>query len=269
MVKVDLHVHTKFSDGALDLDEVLSLASQSGIKQIAITDHDTIINLSNSKEIERRYGLRLVPGVEIAANISGMHILGYGIKNFTMVEDFLRRYKVLNKVGTEKTIEILKSEGIDISLDCVEAVMTSDIISKRDIVRYMIKRGYANNTLEVYKNYIGRGHKAYVPVHKIKLEDILEIICAGGGFPVLAHPYTLGEDVDFHTLIPYMMNYGLKGIEANTVRHTQEQKVFFSKLAQEYNLIETAGTDFHQPSEEVALGVEIEEKFLDNFNKLL
>ena len=51
MIKVDLHVHTKFSDGALDLDEVLSLASQSGIKEIAIIDHDTIINLSNYKEI--------------------------------------------------------------------------------------------------------------------------------------------------------------------------------------------------------------------------
>ena len=118
--KIDLHIHTNCSDGKLSPKQVIDEAEKNGVSIVSITDHDTIINLSNYKEVERRYGVRLVPGVEIAANISGMHILGYGIQNFTMVEDFLRRYKFLNKVGAEKTIEILKSDGIDISLNDVQ-----------------------------------------------------------------------------------------------------------------------------------------------------
>ena len=269
MFKVDLHVHTKFSDGTHTVEEVLKLASNLNVREIAITDHDTIINIRNYKELESFYGIRIIPGVEIAANISGMHILGYGIHDFEMVESFLLGFKILNKEGAEKTVDILKNDGIDISIEKVETVMTSNIITKRDIVRYMIKRGYASNTLEVYKNFIGRGNKAYVPVHKIRLEDVLSLIEKSGGFSVLAHPYTLPDDTNFQTLIPYMKSYGLKGIEANTVRHTMEQKLYFEEIAKEYELIQTAGTDFHHASDGIMLGVEVEDRFLDGFHSFI
>ena len=49
-MKIDLHVHTKYSDGNLDLDEVLSLAAKTNIKEISITDHDTVIRLKDYTE---------------------------------------------------------------------------------------------------------------------------------------------------------------------------------------------------------------------------
>ena len=269
MMKVDLHVHTTYSDGDFTLEEILSMASRLKLDEIAITDHDTIENLSEVDDLSLRYGMKVIAGVEVATNVSGMHLLGYGVKNFSAVESFLRRYRELNKSGAEQTIRILKEEGVDISIKGVEDVMTSDIISKRDIVRYMIQHGYASTTLEVYKKYIGRGNYAYVPVHKMDFEEVLELIEDSGGFSVLAHPYTLNEKLNLHVLIPYMMNHGLKGIETNTVRHSQEQKEFFSKIAKRYNLFETAGTDFHQDINGSKLGVEVDDDFLKNFNELI
>lgn len=266
MPKVDLHIHTKFSDGTLTLEEILWLASKRNVEEVAITDHDTIINLRNCKELENLYGVRVIPGVEIATDIKGMHILGYGIKNFEMVEEYLIKMKILNEDGAKKTIEILKNQGINISLQDVVKVMTSDILTKRDIVRYMILSGYATTTLDVYKNFIGRGNNAYVPVYKNKTIDVLNLIINSGGIPVLAHPYTLDLNTNFDELIPQLISFGLKGIETNTVRHNEQQKVYFSKIAQKHLLIETAGTDFHHIEDGILIGVDVEQTFLDKFH---
>lgn len=150
MMKVDLHVHTTYSDGDFTLEEILSMASRLKLDEIAITDHDTIENLSEVDDLSLRYGMKVIAGVEVATNVSGMHLLGYGVKNLIAVDSFLRRYRELNKSGAEQTIRILKEEGVDISIKGVEDVMTSDIISKRDIVRYMIQHGYASTTRKIF-----------------------------------------------------------------------------------------------------------------------
>ncbi len=36
----DLHCHTRLSDGSLGIEDLILLASRSGIDTIAITDHD-------------------------------------------------------------------------------------------------------------------------------------------------------------------------------------------------------------------------------------
>lgn len=268
MLKVDLHVHTDFSDGNLPIGEVLKLASELDIQEISITDHDTIGNLRNYKELESKYKIRIIPGVEVTANISGMHILGYGVKDFDMVENYLYKLKIQNEEQNKETIRILQSEGIDISFEQVKAIAISEIITHRDIVRYMVKRGYAHDSLETYKKFIGKGNKAYIPAYKASLEDVLQLIKNSGGISVLAHPYTLAMDTNFDTLIPYMKKYGLKGIEANTMRHTTEQKLYFKKIAKRYHLLETVGTDFHQSSTDT-MGVNVEDDFLNEFHEVI
>ncbi len=269
MKKVDLHIHTQYSDGMLTLEEILQRATELRIQELAITDHDTIINLQRYKELSFKYGICIIPGIETATDIKGMHILGYGIQDFDRIETFMNHYRNLNKAGAEKTIELLKEDGVNISVEQVEKIMTATIISKRDITRFMVKMGYANNTYEVYRNFIGNGHRAYVPVYKIPIEELLEIISISGGIAVLAHPYTLKADTNFELLMPYLKNLGLKGIETHSNRHTREQKEFFSKIAKKYDLAEIAGSDFHYFDDGNDIGIEVEDDFLNNFHKLL
>ncbi|MFA5367970.1 MAG: PHP domain-containing protein, partial [Dehalococcoidia bacterium] len=40
--RVDLHLHTTYSDGRLTPGELIQIAAEQGIGVIAITDHDTI-----------------------------------------------------------------------------------------------------------------------------------------------------------------------------------------------------------------------------------
>ncbi len=53
MIKVDLHTHSKFSDGAFTVSELLELAVKNHVREIAITDHETIIHIRNYREIEK------------------------------------------------------------------------------------------------------------------------------------------------------------------------------------------------------------------------
>lgn len=269
MKKVDMHLHTTFSDGMLSLEELLHVACAEKIEEIAITDHDTIINIKNYGELAKRYEIKIIPGIELSVSVNGMHILGYGILNFDYIENYINNIKKENYLVCVETIELLQKNNIDISLEKVEAIKVSETITKRDIARYLVNAGYAKTNYEVYQRYIGKNQYAYVPIHKITPEEALSLIINSGGVSVLAHPYTLDCDTDFDNLIPYMKEKGLLGIETNTIRHTTEQKKFFESIAKKYELFETAGTDFHRFADGIMPGVFVSDDFLDKFYELI
>ncbi|MFO7733768.1 MAG: hypothetical protein R6X21_08975, partial [Candidatus Aminicenantes bacterium] len=65
-----------------------------------------------------------------------------------------------------------------------------------------------------------------------------------GGVPVLAHPgayfqQTTGEDARF------LKERGLVGMEVYTFYHTPEQTAAYRDVAEELDLVPTAGSDFH------------------------
>jgi len=56
MIKVDLHVHTKYSgDCILSLENLIDACKKMGINCIAVTDHDTIVGALKLKEIVSRF----------------------------------------------------------------------------------------------------------------------------------------------------------------------------------------------------------------------
>ena len=75
-VCVDFHVHSNMSDGTLSPTEVVKLAKEAGLTAIALTDHDTIDGVSEAIEAGEKYGVKVVPGIEISAEYKGgdLHI---------------------------------------------------------------------------------------------------------------------------------------------------------------------------------------------------
>lgn len=268
MFKVDLHIHTNNSDGTLSINEALRLASKLDIKEISITDHDIIGHLRNYRHLEQIFNIKIIPGVEITADISKMHVLGYGIKDFDTVESFFEQLKVQNVEKNRQTIDILQDEGVDISFEKVMSVSTSDLMTHRDIARYLVMKGYVRDSLEAYKKFIGKGNKAYIPSSKYNFEEVIRIINESGGIAVLAHPYMLPEYVDIEELIPRMKKCGLTGLEVYTKRHTENQKDKLHRIAQKYDLIETAGSDFHNPTVDT-MGIDVDNEFMQKIHKVI
>ncbi|MDP2279235.1 MAG: PHP domain-containing protein [Nitrospirota bacterium] len=112
MLLCDFHIHTKYSDGSVELRKTIDIFGQAGFDAIAITDH--VVNGDNSigklvrrfrfsvkednfdeyisavsQEAERawnKYGMIVIPGVEISKNYlssdKSAHILIIDIKNY-------------------------------------------------------------------------------------------------------------------------------------------------------------------------------------------
>ena len=80
--RMDLHIHTIYSDGDKTPKQIIEMAKECGLTTISITEHNIIsgIKTLNKKDLERN---KFIPGVELSANIEKgrMHILGYGIDN--------------------------------------------------------------------------------------------------------------------------------------------------------------------------------------------
>jgi predicted metal-dependent phosphoesterase TrpH len=69
---VDMHFHTRYSDGLNSVAAVAQRAQELGIG-IAITDHNTI---QGAVEISRYWNLLTIPGIEITSR-EGTHVLAY------------------------------------------------------------------------------------------------------------------------------------------------------------------------------------------------
>jgi predicted metal-dependent phosphoesterase TrpH len=62
----DLHMHTIYSyDGTASVPAVLAQARQIGLDVIAITDHDEIKGALKAFELAPKFGIEVIPGIEI------------------------------------------------------------------------------------------------------------------------------------------------------------------------------------------------------------
>ena len=60
--------------------------------------------------------------------------------------------------------------------------------------------------------------------------------------------------INLERILPDLSNAGLSGLEINNVRYNQSKKDEFEKLADNFNLISTGGSDFHTNDSKNKLG---------------
>jgi len=73
--KADIHIHSTHSDGIATIPEIMEYAAtQTDLKVIAITDHNTIEGALFAKELEDVYGIEIVIGEEMSTTEG--HVLG-------------------------------------------------------------------------------------------------------------------------------------------------------------------------------------------------
>lgn len=255
-MKVDLHIHTIYSDGVFSPERIVDTAIEAGLDAIAITDHDNVlaypIAVDYAKKIANSGGktLEILPGVEINTIYKGteIHILGYFMDRDNT--DFQTMLKSQQKARVEQTEEILhllnKKEGIHITLDKLKSLVAEGgSIGRPHIAKAITMVGGTNSVTDAYNKYIHDGSEVYIQRKTITPHEAIETIYDAGGIPVFAHPFDV-EDAE--NLIKEFMHYGLRGVEAYHRKHSPAMVEYYSSIAEKNGLIITGGSDFHAPN---------------------
>ena len=248
-MEVDLHAHSIYSDGTETPATLLKMALDSGLKYFALTDHDTI---EGAKELIalKQESITLYSGVELTAKTEKgqLHILGY---NFDLYNEPLNQRLVeLKKMSKENMKLYLKKLEEDHNIvlpkkDVQDLLSKKGKIGRPQLALLLVKHGHCSSISEAFAQYL-----ADEKIQKIKKtipkEECIKLINDAGGIPVLAHPWSLLlSEKELHDEVAYLVRVGLKGIETVHSMNNTEQRAFYHKLAQEFDLIETGGTDFH------------------------
>lgn len=244
MLKADLHIHTTASDGLLSPEEVIRWAAQKKLSAVAITDHDTIKGIQPALEYSEKYPVEVVPGIEFSTeyNEEEIHILGYYIDYDN--KELLKKLDEMYQSRFNRAIKMvdkLQEIGIQITLEQVQAIAENGTIGRPHIARAMQEKGYITNIKDAFKQYLGKGCPAYVERYRIGCKEAIDLIKRLGGVAVLAHPGL----VDNRSYISDIIEMGIEGIEAYHTKHDDETIRFSVKLAADYNLLITGGSDCH------------------------
>ncbi|WP_245640230.1 PHP domain-containing protein [Paenibacillus dakarensis] len=246
----DLHTHTQASDGMNTPSENVRLASEIGLSAVAITDHDTVSGIQEALAAGEQYGITVIPGVEISTMAGGkdIHILGYYID--TDNQGFLNRLSNLRNTRNarnEKIMTKLQSLGMNITIEEVIADLGRDLkpdesLGRPHIADTLVRKGYAADMRDAFDRYLAEGKPAYVPQPRITPQEACCWIRDAGGAAVLAHPGLYGDDELVKSILKEAQ---LSGIEVFHSDHGPEDEIRYRKLAEEFNLIVTAGSDYH------------------------
>jgi len=250
---IDLHVHTNASDGTLSPAEMVQYACARGLSAVAITDHDTVEGVAEALAAGGKAGIEVVPGIEISAEHqqSTLHILGYYIRHDDQL--LQERIAVLQKARNERNpriIEKLRNLGVAITLQQVEQEAETGQVGRPHFAKVMVQQGYVRTEREAFERYLKKGARAYVDKYRFAPDAAIGCIRDAGGVAVLAHPSIIGRQGSavLQGLVAELSGCGLQGIEVYYPEHSSRQQELYKSLAQQYNLIETGGSDFHGAS---------------------
>jgi predicted metal-dependent phosphoesterase TrpH len=267
---IDLHVHSKSSDGAFTAQEIVKEAKLRNIAFLSITDHDSIDCQEVAIGLARQVGIRCISGVELNVTFScpnsregksvPLDFLGYQFdpKN----NELNAKLKQMARYREERAAKILKKLNTEFEKEEIEKLTKNDFdlvqasvdgtLGRPHIADYLVKKGIVENRQEAFDKYLV---KCDVPKYPLYLEDASKLVRNAGGKLVLAHPndphgtsmVALTKLLPEQTkIVQESMLPLIDGVECWHSRNNAETISHYVKFAKENGLIMTGGSDCHQ-----------------------
>jgi len=269
--EIDMHMHSTASDGTDCPGQLALKARETGLTFFAITDHDTYDGCAEAEETlaeqtlssgdgREEKNFAFVRGIEFSCRdeYGKYHILGYAFhKDAPEIRAIMKEGHDGRIAKTVGRIEFLKEQfNIIISEEEKAAILANRNPGKPHIGRLLVEKGYApdiNTAIRTYLNPYKDKIKYLDP------ERAIAAILASGGIPVLAHPiYGDGAQQlskeEVLSRVERMKGYGLQGLECYYSKHTEEETTFLLSIAEERDMLISAGSDYHGENKNIRLG---------------
>jgi 3',5'-nucleoside bisphosphate phosphatase len=235
------------------------------VELLALSDHDTVSGVTEALRAGERYGVHVVPAVEIsaidadAAQPRELHILGYDIDHTgsqltARLAEFLadREHRTLRMAAAlrelgweldERELTARQAAGRPIGRPhLAEAVLASPANEQR------LEAEQIDDIGSLIKAYLIEGKPAFRLRETPTVAQAIEAIHEAGGVAIWAHPFwDIPAPDEVLATIDRFVALGIDGIEAFYITHTKEQTVLLGKRCQELGLLSTGSADFHGP----------------------
>ena len=246
---IDLHTHTRFSDGTFTPAESVRLAVERGLTVLSISDHDSTEGIGQALEAADGTGLEIVPGVEFSTvrHGHGMHVLAYWAQDSEEFQEELSRLRDDRFWRGEQMVKKLNELGYDISFDRVQEIAEGKNIVRPHIAQALVEAGVVPTVDEAFTDdLIKDGGRAYVEKHALDPVDAIRLIKRAGGVAVVAHPGLHREGLGVpDDVLEEMIEAGLDGIECDHPDHEPEVAERYRSTARERGLVVTGSSDDH------------------------
>jgi predicted metal-dependent phosphoesterase TrpH len=267
---IDLHIHSKSSDGALTVEEIFREAKRRNIGFMSITDHDSIGCQEIAMDLAGKARIGYVSGVELNVTFAhpkyhagkpvSLDFLGYQFdaKNEALTEKLQQmanyREERAAKILRNLNAEFEKEGNAKLTRNDFEEIQASvdGTLGRPHIADYLVRKGIVRNRQEAFDRYLV---KCDVPKFPLYLEEASRLVRNAGGKIVLAHPndphgtslVTLTKSLPEQTGIieESMLGY-IDGVECWHSRNDVQTTNHYVKFAREHGLIMTGGSDCHQ-----------------------
>ena len=280
MKKIDLHMHSLYSDGVYDVSTLLRMAEERGLSIISITDHDNCrahIELMD-ENVRNNFSGDIKIGMEITTSFYGQKIelLAYDFNNIEAVNEFFINkkesvdWKKVAIKSTRNVLEIFDELNIkypdkykeNLEIPKFESKLYDDILLLNDKEELKKKLGtsYSLNGKEFFRKCVCAPYSIfsinfskYIP----SLNEVINIIHKNGGILFLAHPYVYKlENTEYFLDRLYDEYSDIDGIECYYYDFTKEQIDYIKSFAEKRNLMISGGSDFHgNPERKNQMGI--------------
>ena len=249
-MRIDLHTHTRVSDGTESPAELVRAAVAAGIDVLGLTDHDTADGWPEAMSAAEEAGLTLVPGIEVSTRHlgRGVHLLAY-LPDPTYPPLVEHLDKVLDGRSSRvpAVLERLRDLGIDIdAADVRRAARGTAATGRPHVADALVTLGVVGDRTEAFRRFLNPGMPAYVDRYAAPLVDVLRVVGEAGGVSVVAHPWgrhgsgSLSEET-----LAGLSGLGLAGVEVDHQDHAPADRDALRAIARNLDLVVTGSSDYH------------------------
>ena len=290
---IDLHMHTKYSDGTDSVKEILEKVNKINLEIISITDHNTCDAYEEMEkfDVSKYYNGNIVVGCEFTTSFDNrlIEVLGYGF-DYKKVNEYLKKYytpelvnkrtkilysrllEKLNKIGLKFVLEDVNDKKFEseffefeVYMELIKYPENFEIL-KEDIWKTFsdfFRKGLTNKNSKLYIN-----HVEFRP----KLNEIITLVHNAGGIVVLAHPYQYKYNDTDEFLNKLYDENNLDGIESFYTNFSNDESQHLVEFARKRNLLISGGSDYHglnKSNHDLGIGrgnLNIDKAVINNWN---
>ena len=257
----DLHTHSTASDGSLTPTELIRAAEAIGLDAIALCDHNTVSGLREFMQAAKGSSVEAIAACEFSSDYMGidLHIIGMFIpeEQYDHIQAMMAATQEAKERSNLDLVTKLAQDGYVIDYAALREQAGDGFINRANIARALVEKGYIPSVKDAFSQLLSAKGKYYTPPERVDSFEIIDFIKSIGAIAVLAHPFlNLKEENQLRAFLDEAVKHGLDAMETVYTAYSDKTTALAKKLAAEYSLKESGGSDFHGSAKPAtALGV--------------